>query len=184
MTEKSEKPANGGVVWITGLSGAGKSTIAGLLRDELLLRGIRPVWIDGNRFRALLPWNFGFSPRERLNVALYYSQLSQELAEQGQLVICSTISLFADIHSRNRAHIPNYFEVLLRASAGELTRRDTRNIYKGTSNTEPVVGVTCRADFPQSPHLVVDNEPPVSPDQTCEQIKIALLNTPWMRERY
>jgi adenylylsulfate kinase-like enzyme len=126
--------------------------------------------------RAAIPWKLGYSESDRRQLALFYSQLSQEMAEQGHLVICSTVSLFKDIHKRNRKTITNYFEVWLRVPIEELRRRDTKSIYnsQGAAHASPVVGEHFIAEFPEEPDLVVDNWGPVLPRDVCDRITLAV----------
>lgn len=142
--------------WLTGLSSAGKSSVAAQLRTLLLERGVRPVMLDGDRLRATLPWQPGYEPNERLELAGFYARLTRELVEQGHLVICATISLFHSTQAWNREHIPGYFEVWLRAPTAELHRRDHgRHVYsRGGRN---VIGQDTVAEFPLAPDLVIDN---------------------------
>jgi adenylylsulfate kinase-like enzyme len=162
--------ADGGLIWLTGLSGAGKSTVAELLDRRLRADGLTPVRLDGDRLRAIMPVRLGYAPEDRRRLARWYSRLAAELAGQGHLVICATISLFHEVHAWNRAHVTNYLEVWLRAPVTELrTRRDA--LYGGTSD---VVGVGIEPEFPVQPDLVIDNHPPVTAEKTAELIRSAL----------
>jgi cytidine diphosphoramidate kinase len=162
----------GGVVWLTGLSGAGKTTVAGLLDRRLRADGLRPVRIDGDRLRAIMPARLGYAPADRRRLAWSYSRLAAEFAAQGHLVICATISLFHEIHAWNRAHMANYLEVLLRVPVTELRVRAGREaLYAGAGD---VVGAGIEPELPLRPDLVIDNYPPVTAEQTAELIHSAL----------
>src|SRR5882672_305177 len=148
-----------GVVWITGLSGVGKSTIAAELRDRLLEVGITPVVLDGDQLRGILPAKVGYERDDRRKVAMFYAQLSHQLANQGNLVICATVSLLHEVHEWNREHTAGYREVLLRIPLEELRKRGCRPQLYGQhgDSASPVVGVDINAEFPVRPDLVVDN---------------------------
>jgi adenylylsulfate kinase-like enzyme len=162
---------NQGVVWLTGLSGAGKTTVAQLLRGRLMTEGICPVMLDGDRLRRIYPTEFGYSVEERRQLAASYGRLALEIASQGHLVICSTISLFREIHRWNRAHLPNYLEVWLRVPLEEIRRRDTRGIYVTQHDRHsPVVGVDLVVEFPEAPDLIIDNFGAVTPERAVEGI--------------
>jgi cytidine diphosphoramidate kinase len=161
-----------GVVWITGLSGAGKTTVACRLVAELRARGHRPVLIDGDDMREMLPVPIGHTAAERRRVARFYSRLCRYLSEQGQIVVCATISLFHEIQAWNRSNIGNYLEVLLTAPAAELARRDRRGLYQG--NGPDVVGVDLDAEFPAEPDLVIVNDHGAGPGDAATQIAGAL----------
>jgi adenylylsulfate kinase-like enzyme len=162
-----------GVVWLTGLSGAGKTTVADRLDALLRAEGVTPVRIDGDRMRAILPARPGYTRPERLRLARFYARLAAGFAADGHLVICATISLFHEIHAWNRANVPGYFEVLLRVPVGELrTRAGRAALYGGSPD---VVGTGIEPELPVRPDLVIDNHPPVTATQSAELIHSALL---------
>jgi cytidine diphosphoramidate kinase len=150
--------ATGAVVWITGLSGAGKTTVAGLVTDALRAGGRPPVLLDGDRIRAALPVPAGYDAPARRALAGCYGRLALELAGQGHLVLCATVSMFHAVHAWNRRHLPGYLEVWLRAPLPELRGRDTRGVYAGAS----AVGAGIEPELPRAADLVIDNHPPVS----------------------
>jgi adenylylsulfate kinase-like enzyme len=162
----------GGVVWLTGLSGAGKSTVADLLDARLRADGVTPVRLDGDRIRAILPVRPGYTREERLRLAGFYSRLAAGFAAEGHLVICATISLFHEIHAWNREHVPGYFEVWLRVPVPVLRARAGREaLYHRASD---VVGAGIEPELPRRPDLVIDNRPPVTAGRAAE-----LIHTAW-----
>ena len=162
----------GPVVWITGLSGAGKTTLAHGLREVLLDRGITPVLLDGDRLRAVVPAVGGYTPADRRRYAMFYGRLARELSAQGHFVICATISLFHEVHRWNREHLPQYLEVLLRVPVEELGRRDTKGVY--AASRHDVVGVHQAAEFPSAPDLTIDNFGGTSPGRAVASVVGAL----------
>lgn len=174
--------ADGGVVWLTGLSGAGKTTVAELLDRGLRADGLRPVRLDGDRLRAIMPVRLGYAPQERRLLARTYSRLAAELAEQGHLVVCATISLFHEVHAWNRAHVANYLEVWLRAPVAELRTRAGRAALYGSGDSTPgadgaavhVVGAGIEPELPLRPDLVIDNHPPVTAEHAAQLIRSAI----------
>ena len=156
-----EKP---GVVWVTGLSRSGKSTVAGILQDKYVRAGIRPILLDGETIRQMIVETPSYSLEERRKLASLYGKLAQEFVRQGHLVICATISLFREVHIWNRDNLPNYFEVWLRVPMEELRRRDYGRLY----NVDPVMrgplaGIELAVDFPAAPDLVIDNFGEITP---------------------
>lgn len=153
-----------GAIWLTGLSSTGKSSIAGELGALLGARGVTPVQLDGDRVREALPWSTGYTREERLRLAHLYGGLAREFVRQGHLVICSTVSLFHAVQAWNRAHIPGYFEVWLRAPAAELELRDRngkRRVYGGGRGA--VVGHDLAPEFPRRPDLIVESHGATTP---------------------
>ncbi|MEW2354018.1 adenylyl-sulfate kinase [Spirillospora sp. NPDC029432] len=164
-----------GVVWVTGLSGSGKSTVTARLRERLIEAGVEPVVLDGDRLRAIMPVRLGYDEADRRRLAMFYARLAHEFAAQGRLVLCSTISLFHEVHAWNRANNENYLEVWLRVPVRELSARDGRAaLYSGGA----AVGAGVAAEFPEAPHVVIDNHGPTTPDDAADRIMAALAGAP------
>jgi cytidine diphosphoramidate kinase len=145
---------NGGVVWITGLSGVGKTTLATALRERLENAGSPAVLLDGDQLRGILPAAIGYEREERLRLAMYYSDLAGLIARQGIVAICSTVSLFNEVQAENRSRNDRYVEILVEASAADVAANDRRNVY---GSLEPVVGREMKPEFPIRPEMVVRN---------------------------
>lgn len=145
----------GRVVWITGLPGAGKTTVAGEVYR--LLKTVSPavVRVDGDVFRELMGHDLGYGMADRLENARRLTRLCGFLAGQGLDVVCATVSLFREIHVWNRAHLPRYFEVYLRVTAETLEARDQKKLVSSGSQ---VVGVDQPFDEPADAHMVIDND--------------------------
>lgn len=124
------EPSAGAVIWITGLSGAGKTTMAQEVVDKLRLSGSTVVLLDGDVLREALGISTLHNRVDRLEISKKYSGLCKILASQGLIVVIATISLFREIHSWNRENLPNYVEVYLKVPLSELKRRDAKGIYK------------------------------------------------------
>ena len=120
---------HGGVVWVTGLSGSGKTTVARLLRTALEERRHRVALLDGDELRGFMPLGDQYDSDSRLKLAMAYSGLCRLLAEQGFTVICATISMRREIYAWNRKHIRNYLEIFLDVPAEIRAARDPKNYY-------------------------------------------------------
>ena len=143
------------VYWLTGLSGAGKTTIGRLWYEELKRSGENVVLLDGDELRAVFGGGFGFTAEARLKLAMSYGRLCALLAEQGITVVCCTISMFRSVREWNRANIPGYFEVYIQASMETLRQRDQKGLY--SQNVENVAGVGLQVELPDTPDLILDN---------------------------
>jgi adenylylsulfate kinase len=123
----------GKVVWISGLSGAGKTTLAHELVARLRAEGHAVVQLDGDELREVFgatAANAQNHGREgRLALAMQYAHLCRVIASQGLTVVIATISLFREVHAWNRENLPGYFEVYLKVPLEELRRRDPKEIY-------------------------------------------------------
>lgn len=144
--------SGGGVIWITGISGTGKTTVATLLAERLRQLGRPVAHLDGDAIRRSLPMH-GYSRDERLALAFHYSGLATILSSQGLTVIVSTISLFAEVHRRNREHFPCYLEVLLSAPREVLLQRDAAGLYSGHQR-DPVISIDIAPELPQGDRVL------------------------------
>ena len=152
-------PSSGRVFWITGLSGAGKTTLGEELVSRLRAAGRRVILLDGDALRAAIAEDLGHSAENRRKSAMRNARLCRLLAEQGHDVICATISLFHEVQRWNRENIPGYREIYLRVPIDELQRRDCKGIYAGAQrgDARDVVGLDVPAEVPEAPDLVLDN---------------------------
>lgn len=163
-------------VWITGLSGAGKTTVARLLMPRFQEASRPCVLLDGDAVRSLLrhEWKMevGHGREERVQLARLYGRLCRALTMGGYDVVCATISMFHEIRDWNRTHVPNYLEVYLRVPLDELRRRDPKGLYARpvVGEEEGMVGIGVPAEEPRTPDLVIDHDERQTSDQTASII--------------
>ena len=164
--------AAGRVYWLTGLSGAGKSTIATALKKALAQRGVSAILLDGDAMRGVLGAADGYAREDRLHLAMVYARLCRLLSDQGFVVICATVSLFHRVQAWNREHIADYVEVLVTTSHATLMTRDQKNLYSGaaTGAETNVVGVDIEPEFPTAPDLNILNDGADSPESIAARI--------------
>ena len=154
----------GQVIWITGLSGAGKTTLAEQLNICLHERGLKVILLDGDMLRILFLdadlKSESYTRQERIKLALKYSHLCKTLSAQGFNIIIATISMFNEVYDWNRENITNYFEVYLKVPLKELRHRDPKFIYKRYDNGDlrNVAGLDLKVDEPFKSHLTLDFE--------------------------
>jgi adenylylsulfate kinase len=146
----------GSVIWITGLSGSGKTTLASILSPLLKTRGEKVVLLDGDDLRAVLEAErSGYDREGRKKLAFIYARFCGLLASQDFTVICSTISLFHDLHRWNRENLPGYFEVFLDVPESKRRKRDSKGLYASVDigGVENVAGIDVEAEFPLYPDM-------------------------------
>jgi glutamine kinase len=170
--EAENEASLGRVFWITGLSGAGKTTVGQELWDRLRATG-RPVFfLDGDVLRSAIAEDLGHTADNRRTSAMRNARLCQLLAGQGADVVCATISLFHEVQRWNRENIPGYHEIYLRVPLDELRRRNTKGIYAGAhgGDARDVVGLDVPAEIPETPDLVIDNHGAIGVTRAVDRI--------------
>ena len=155
---------DGQVIWITGLSGAGKTTVAAALDQCLRERGLIPILLDGdilrNLFKSTDEIGKTYNREARIKLALKYAHLCKTLSSQGFTVIIATISMYNESYAWNRTNLPNYFEIYLKVPLKELRRRDPKKIYQryDAGDLSDVAGLDLAVDEPLEPHVILDFE--------------------------
>ena len=153
---------HGKVIWITGLSGAGKTSLATEIVEYLREKEDAVVLLDGDVFRSILKVptieTDQHNREARLFLALRYGLMCQLLASQGITVVIATISMFEEVYTWNRMNLPNYFEIFLKVPLKELRNRDPKSIYKKFDNGElkNVAGLDLLVDEPKTSDLIID----------------------------
>jgi ATP sulfurylase/adenylyl-sulfate kinase len=150
----------GFVVWLTGLSGAGKSTIAELLGGELAARGRRAEILDGDEVRTHLSKGLGFSKEDRDTNIRRIGYVARVLARNGGVAITAAISPYREVRDEVRAQTANFVEVYVRCSLDELVRRDVKGLYRKALAGEIAnfTGVSDPYEPPLRPEVTVDTE--------------------------
>ena len=148
----------GKVIWITGLSGAGKTTLAAALLPHLS----QPrLLLDGDEMReALAPLACGYDPKSRKQFAFAYARLCKLAATQGISVVCATISMFHDVHRWNRENLPGYVEIYLDMPEAVCRERDYKKVYHADARAgreTPVTGRDFSPESPESPDIIIYN---------------------------
>lgn len=150
------------VIWLTGLSGAGKTTIGRVLYRMWKAMAPNTVLVDGDAVRHLVRFNTSddaYSQAGRHAAASRYCDICAWLDAQDINVVCCTISFFEDLRERNRRNLSKYFEVFISAPMDVLKRRDSKKLYERALRGEirNVVGVDQPLMPPASPDMVIDN---------------------------
>lgn len=158
--------------WLTGLSGAGKSTIGRALCQ--LLRSEKPgvIYLDGDVLREVFGERGGYDQASRRQLALTYARLCRMLTDQGQDVVCATISMYNQVRSWNRANMPHYREIYIEVSMEVLIERDQKQLYSRALRGEikDVMGIDLAFEAPDQPDLVIQNQGDQTPSQLAETI--------------
>jgi adenylyl-sulfate kinase len=157
------QPEPGFTVWFTGLSGAGKTTVSGLVGAELERRGAHVEILDGDVVRTHLSKDLGFSKEDRDTNIERIGWVASRLARHGAAVVVAAVSPYADARRRARemteAFAP-FVEVYVQASVSECERRDPKGLYvrARAGDLPDFTGVTAPYEEPTAPDLRLDTE--------------------------
>lgn len=164
------------VYWITGLSGAGKTTIGKLYYEKLKKKTSAVVFLDGDMLRESICSDLGYSKEERKECAMRYSRLCKLLSEQGITVIICTISMFHTVRAWNRENIMQYKEIYIKVPMKILKERDQKGLYSRTSREgdATVSGIDIKFEEPLMPDIVLENTGEKSPVELVERIQSEL----------
>lgn len=166
----------GAVVWLTGLSGAGKSTIARALEAELFGRGMHTYVLDGDNIRHGLNSNLGFSPEDRVENIRRVSEVAKLLADAGTVAITAFISPYRMDRQRARAIAleahAEFIEVFVDAPLEVCEQRDPKHLYKKARAGEikEFTGIDAPYEAPDNAEINVRTD-----QQTVEQSVAAIL---------
>jgi adenylylsulfate kinase len=146
------------VVWITGLSASGKTTLCRALESLLRPRVPALVVLDGDSVREMFGNDLGHREPDRVVQIQRLQRMARELSGQGLVVLVAALYASPDLLAWNRANIEHYFEVYIEASLELVCARDPKGLYDKAARGEmkDVVGVDIPWREPANPDLVVE----------------------------
>jgi adenylylsulfate kinase len=160
----------GFVIWLTGLSGSGKSTIARRLYEELKARGLKVESFDGDEVRRNLSKGLGFSKEDRDTHNKRIIYVAKLLTRNGVNAVISLISPYRSTRAFARENLPNFMEVYLKCSIKECIKRDPKGLYKKALAGEitDMTGIQDPYEEPLEPELVLDTEHDSAPQNLAK----------------
>ncbi len=153
---------SGGLIWFTGLSGSGKSTLAHAVEEKLHSLCVRSYVLDGDNIRTGLNKDLGLSPEDRKENIRRIAEAAKLMADAGLLVFAAFIAPYKQ--SREYVHklMANwpYFEVYVKCSIEECTKRDPKGLYKKAHAGEitNMTGISAPYEEPEHPDLIIDTD--------------------------
>ncbi|HEX2396772.1 MAG TPA: adenylyl-sulfate kinase [Solirubrobacteraceae bacterium] len=160
--EHRPNPADEGLVlWLTGLSSAGKSTLSRMAATRLRERGHRVEVIDGDLIRERLSPDLGFSRTDRDENVRRVTVISDLLSRNGVIVLAAMISPFREARARARAELrARFVEVYVKASVEACAKRDPKGLYAKALGGQigEFTGISDPYEEPLAPELVLDTE--------------------------
>ena len=147
------------MLWFTGLSGSGKSTIATRVHEELVRRGLAVEYIDGDALREVFP-NTGFTRAEREEHLRRTGYMASRLAAHGVTVVASFVSPYRESRDFIRRLCRNFGEIYVATSLDECERRDVKGLYARARRGElrNFTGLDDPYEPPEQPELTLDTQ--------------------------
>lgn len=168
------------VLWLTGFSGAGKSTVAERLYEKLTGMGKRVEQLDGDILRGVFP-NTGFSKEARDEHIKRVGFMASRLEHHGVIVIASFISPYRASRDFVRGLCKNFIEIHVKASLDECKRRDVKGLYKKAlaGQIKEFTGIDDPYEEPERPEIVIETE-----HQTVDESVDQIMNSikPFLKE--
>ena len=141
------------VIWLLGISGAGKTTLGQRLNKELQAKGIKTSVLDGDVIRSFFDNDLGYSTEDRKMNVKRIMLASHLLSESGIVAIVCNISPFEELRQIARKKIKNYHQIFLNKSLELSMENDVKGVYR--ENSSNIVGKDLQFDEPISNELVI-----------------------------
>jgi len=149
-------------LWLTGLSGSGKSTIANILEEDLNLKGFHTYILDGDNLRHGLNSDLSFDISDRKENVRRAAEVSRLMVDAGLIVIVSLISPTKSDREQARALFKKgqFIEIYLSTSLEECERRDVKGLYKKARNglIKDFTGIDSPYEKPENPEIIIDTK--------------------------
>jgi len=161
------------ILWLTGLSGSGKSTIANSLEQKLHEQGVSTYLLDGDHLRHGLNNDLGFSPEDRRENIRRVGETAKLFVDSGIVVIATFVSPYRNDRQLVRALVQpdEFLEIFIKCSLETCEHRDPKGLYKKARRDEirEFTGISSPYEEPENPELLVESER-FSPTECSEQI--------------
>ncbi|MGK9045384.1 adenylyl-sulfate kinase [Mammaliicoccus vitulinus] len=165
VTKEQRQEKNGHksvVIWFTGLSGSGKSTISVALEKALFDQQITSYRLDGDNIRHGLNQNLGFSPEDRKENIRRIGEVGKLMVDAGVVTMTAFISPYEEDRNivRNILEDGEFIEVFTKCSLDECESRDPKGLYKKARSGEikEFTGINAPYEEPSNPEIVIDTE--------------------------
>lgn len=185
---KSDREAltghRGVCVWLTGLSGSGKSSVARELERKLVDEGIHAYWLDGDNIRHGLNSDLGFTPEDRDENIRRIGEVAKLFVESGTVTLASFISPYRETRAsiRDKMGEGDFVEVFVRCPLEVCEERDPKGIYEKAraGEIDNFTGISAPYEEPVDPEVVVDTSEDRSAEASAETLYAYLENNGYL----
>jgi adenylylsulfate kinase len=164
---------NSFLIWFTGLSGSGKSTVANLVEQALWKKGIKTYTLDGDNVRKGLNNDLSFSPEDRTENIRRIAEVANLMVDAGIVVLAAFVSPYKKDRNRIKSIVKdtNFVEVYVNTSVQECERRDVKGLYKKARAGEikNMTGISAPYEAPEHPNIELKTED-LSIEQSVEKV--------------
>ena len=150
-----KKNSSNGLIWITGYSAAGKTTVSKQVEIELKKLNYKTIYLDGDELRAIFGNSWKFDKNSRIELANIYFRLCKHLASQDYVVIISAVAMFDELLIWVKENIPNAIQIYLKVPEDSRRKRDAHtkkifinsdmksndNIYNEPNNADLIIAI-------------------------------------------
>ncbi|MDO6595869.1 adenylyl-sulfate kinase [Oceanihabitans sp. 2_MG-2023] len=163
------------LIWFTGLSGSGKSTIANVVEQELYKLGVKTYSLDGDNIRKGINKDLSFAPEDRTENIRRIAEIANLMVDAGLVVLAAFVSPYRKDRENIKAIVKdvNFLEVFINTSLEECERRDVKGLYKKSRAGEikNMTGISSPYEAPQNPDIEIKTE-----ECTVEEAVNTILN--------
>ncbi|MGR7812782.1 adenylyl-sulfate kinase [Lacinutrix undariae] len=150
------------LIWFTGLSGSGKSTIANIVEQELYKLNVKTYTLDGDNIRKGINSDLTFAPEDRTENIRRIAEISNLMVDAGVVVLAAFVSPYKKdrVNIKNIVKDDNFVEVYINTSVEECERRDVKGLYKKarTGEIKNMTGISAPYEAPENPDIEIKTE--------------------------
>ena len=139
--------------WITGLSGAGKTSISNKIYQRVKNKYGKTLYINGDEMRKIFELK-SYDNSDRKKGGIKYSKLFKKITDQNINVLFAGMALFDDVRKWNRINVKNYLEIYIKTNLKSIIKKKYTNIYKKKTK---LVGIDIKPEFPKKPDIIINN---------------------------
>jgi len=152
MIKKNKK--KGVLFWMTGLPGAGKTSIANKIINSIRKKFGNTILLNGNDIRKIFELN-DYSLVGRKRIGMQYSKLFQKITDQNINVLFAGGVLIEKVRKNNKKNIDNYLEIYIKCNQKKIISKNFKKLYLKTKN---LVGLKIKPEYPKNPHIIINND--------------------------